>query len=151
MMALLTIPVLAAHIIARGGRPWPHAAALGATLCFLFTASGHFLLDEQMAGMLPPWTPYRLELVWATGVIEIAIALGLALPGTRRAAAWAAIAVLCLFFPANIYAALVAAPVGGHVLGPAYLVVRGPVQLFLILWIYATLIRRGNPAQPRPR
>ncbi|WP_052071855.1 DoxX family protein [Sphingopyxis sp. MWB1] len=148
MILLLTGPVLLARLAARGGEVWPHAAALGAALCFLFTASGHWLIDDEMVQMLPPWVPAPLLLVWATGVMELAIALALLIPATRRMGAWAAIAALCLFFPANIYAAFIQAPVGGHALGPVYLLVRAPVQLFVILWIWRTLI--GAP-QPRPR
>jgi uncharacterized membrane protein len=40
--------------------------------------------------------------VYLTGVLELAIAIGLLLPETRRSAGWMAAAVLVLFFPANI-------------------------------------------------
>lgn len=145
MLALLTAPVLVQQL---RGRPRQTAAAFGAACCFVFTASGHFLIAEEMRQMLPAWVPWRLELVWATGLLELLVAAGLLAPRTRRISAWAAIAVLVVFFPANVYAAVVHAPVGGHALGPAYLPVRAPVQLFMIGWIYAMLAR---PGQPRPR
>ena len=87
------------------------------------------------------------EPVWRP-VARTARRRGLLAPRTRRISAWAAIAMLVVFFPANVYAAVVHAPVGGHALGPAYLLVRAPVQLFMIGWIYAMIAR---PGQPRPR
>jgi uncharacterized membrane protein len=121
------------------------APAIGLGLLFLFTASGHFLQTEPMAQMLPPWVPARVTLVYLSGVLEIAIALGFFIPATRRLAGWMAAAVLVLFFPANIYAALNYVPMGGHAWGPIYLLVRAPLQLAILLWIYALILR-----QPRP-
>lgn len=117
------------------------AAAIGVGLLFVFTGSGHFLQTEAMAQMLPPWVPARLTLVYLTGVLELVIALGLFIPTTRRLAGWAAAAALVLFFPANIYAALNYVPMGGHAWGPVYLLVRAPLQLAILLWIYAFVLR----------
>jgi uncharacterized membrane protein len=110
------------------------AGAFGMGLLFLFTASGHFAQADAMVQMLPPWVPHRLALVHGTGVLEIAIALGFFVARTRRLAAWSALAVLVLFFPANVYAALVEAPMGGHAWGPAYLLIRAPLQAAIVLW-----------------
>jgi uncharacterized membrane protein len=79
--------------------------------------------------------------VLATGVLEIAIALALFSPRWRRAAGWAAAAVLVAFFPTNIYAAFQHAPMGGHAWGPAYLLIRGPLQLFILGWIWVWVLR----------
>ncbi|HYX71759.1 MAG TPA: hypothetical protein VE732_03240, partial [Nitrososphaera sp.] len=38
--------------------------------------------------------------------------------------------------PANIYSAINRVDFGGHGIGPAYLLVRVPFQLFVIWWIY---------------
>lgn len=144
MILILVLPALVRRLAARGVhapdlRP---AAAAGAGLLFLFTASGHFFQDAAMVQMLPPWVPAREFLVHATGVLEIAIALALFFPRSRRAGAWAAAAVLVAFFPANIHAALQHAPMGGHAWGPAYLLVRAPVQLFILAWLWAMVLKR---------
>lgn len=145
MLLLLTLPWLATRTLRRDTSPaaLQTAAATGAGLLFLFTASGHFLQAAPMVQMLPPWAPAREELVFATGLLEIAIALAFFAPRTRTAAAWTAIAVLILFFPANIYAAFTHAPMGGHAWGPVYLLVRAPLQLFIVWWIAALVLRRG--------
>jgi uncharacterized membrane protein len=117
------------------------AAALGLALLFAFTGIGHFLQTEPMAQMLPPWIPGRTFLVYATGVLEFAIAVGFFMPSTRRLTGWSAAAALVLFFPANIYAAFHHVPMGGHVEGPAYLLIRAPLQLIILYWVYWFAIR----------
>jgi len=154
MLLLMTSPWL----IARARRPSPQrapidlaaAGALGMGLLFLFTASGHFVQPAAMVQMLPPWVPSRLALVYATGVLEIAVALGFFFARTRRVAAWSALAVLALFFPANVYAALVHAPVGGHAWGPVYLLIRAPVQAAILLWVAVVVLQLRPQRAIRP-
>jgi uncharacterized membrane protein len=52
------------------------------------------------------------------------------------------IAFLIVVLPANIYAAIHRVDVGGHSLGPMYLLVRVPLQLILIGWTYWFAVRR---------
>ncbi|PPE69090.1 hypothetical protein IS481_02580 [Caldimonas thermodepolymerans] len=143
MLLILTLPLLAGRLWRRAAPLWSdaEAAAWGLGLLFLFTASGHFLQADAMTRMLPPWVPQRLALVHATGVLEIAIALGLFLRRWRTLSAWAAALVLVAFFPANVYAAFQHAPMGGHAWGPAYLLVRAPLQLVLLGWTWWFLLR----------
>jgi uncharacterized membrane protein len=68
--------------------------------------------------------------------LELAIAAGFLIPRYRRLAGWAAAAVLVLFFPANVYAAMNHVPMGGHAWGPAYLLIRAPLQAVILLWVY---------------
>lgn len=80
-----------------------HAAvAFGLALLFAFTGVGHFIQTEPMAQMLPAWVPARTFLVYATGVLELALAAGFLTTRTRGWAGWVAATVLVLFFPANI-------------------------------------------------
>jgi uncharacterized membrane protein len=84
-------------------------------------------------------------LVYATGVLEVAIALGFFIPRSRRFAGWVAAAVLVLLFPANIYAAVNHVPMGGHAWGPVYLLIRAPLQAVILLWVYWFTIRQRRP------
>jgi uncharacterized membrane protein len=143
MILILTLPYLGRRAVLRGQkqedlRP---AAAAGVGLLFLFTASGHFLQTGPMVQMLPSWVPARELLVYATGVLEIAIAAALFFRRSRRAGAWVAAAALLAFFPANVYAALQHVPMGGHAWGPVYLLVRAPLQLFILWWIWSMVLR----------
>lgn len=140
MLALMVGPYLASR-----SRP---AGAIGLGLLFLFTGSGHFLQTGPMVEMLPGWMPARVALVYLTGILELAIALSFFVPATRRLAGWTAAAVLVAFFPANIYAALNHVPMGGHAWGPVYLLVRAPLQLAILAWVYAFTLRRPPRSTP---
>lgn len=112
------------------------AAVVGISLLFIFTGLGHFMKTTEMIEMLPPWVPERLLLIHLTGIFEFALAAGFLIHRTIRISGWLAILALILFFPANIYAAINHLPMGGHELGPIYLLIRAPIQLFIIVWIY---------------
>jgi uncharacterized membrane protein len=143
MTLILILPYLGCRAVLRGSEQenLRTAAAAGAGLLFLFTASGHFTQTASMVQMLPSWAPARELLVYATGVLEIAIAVALFFRHSRRTGAWAAAAALVAFFPVNVYAALHHAPMGGHVWGPVYLLVRAPLQLFILWWICTMVLR----------
>ena len=85
---------------------------LGLTLVFGFTGVGHFLTPEPMAEMIPPVVPYRLEMIYVSGVIEILAGLALLPPATRAAAGWFVIALLVALLPLNVYAAVERVPWG---------------------------------------
>lgn len=148
MLLILISPYLASRFVLRRSRESElrPAAAAGLGLLFLFTASGHFIQTGPMVQMLPSWVPARELLVYATGVLEIAIALALFFDRSRVAGAWAAAAALVAFFPANVYAALHQVPMGGHAWGPIYLLVRAPLQ-FVILWWIWVMVLRTRPAR----
>lgn len=143
MLVLMIGPYLLVRLLPVGSRPVdaPTAAAIGAGLLFTFTGIGHFIQTDSMAEMLPAWVSARVLIVNLSGVLEFVIALGFFLPRTRRLSGWIAIAVLVMFFPANIYAAINHVPFGGHAWGPVYLLIRGPLQLAILLWVYWFTIR----------
>lgn len=152
MLALMTTPCLLARIAAAVSRhPFDirGAAAVGLGLLFIFTGIGHFIQTEPMVQMLPPWVPARTLLVYATGVLEFAIAIGFFVPKLRRHTGWIAAAALVLFFPANIYAAVNHVPMGAHATGPVYLFIRVPLQAIILLWVYWFAIRPRAALQQR--
>jgi uncharacterized membrane protein len=106
------------------------------TVFFLFTGLSHFLMTEKMAQMLPPSVPMRTTIIYVTGVLEILGAIGLLINPLQKITAWALIVFLIGVLPANIYAAIAHVNFGGHEYGPAYLLIRVPFQIFLILWCY---------------
>jgi len=111
-----------------------------------FTGAGHFLMTEKMAEMLPPGMPARVELVYATGVLELVLAVAVLEPRLRRYVGWLLIASLLGFLPVNVYAALERVDMGGHAWGPIYLLIRVPLQLILIAWIWWFAVRLGRPS-----
>jgi uncharacterized membrane protein len=120
-------------------------AAIGLTLLFIFTGVGHFIETGPMSQMLPPWVPARVPLIYLTGMLEFTIAIGFLFGKFRYLTGWVAIAVLVLFFPGNIYAAINHIPMGGHVWGPVYLLIRAPLQAMIVFWVYWFTIRQPGP------
>jgi uncharacterized membrane protein len=149
MLVLLMAPYCAVRIFAALTRRHVDgrgAAALGLGILFLFTGIGHFMQTEPMAQMLPPWVPERILLVYVTGVLECAMAVGFLVPKSRHFTGWVAAGMLVLFFPVNIYAAIHHIPMGGHAWGPVYLLIRAPLQVIILLWVYWFTIRQPHTA-----
>ncbi len=117
------------------------AGRIGLAAVFVFTALGHFARARAMAEMLPPWVPARLPIIWATGLVEAGFAAALVRAGDTRVAGLAVIAFLLLVFPANVSAATRRVNFGGHGRGPAYILPRAALQLFLIAWAYWFAVR----------
>jgi len=116
-------------------------ASWGLGIAFLFFFIGHIVKAHAMVEMLPPWIPFRLTIIYATGLLELVIGIALFIPKYQFNAAKLAIAVFIIFFPANIYAALNSIGLGGHQWGAVYLAIRGPLQMILIAWAYFLCIK----------
>jgi len=150
MLALLTAPYLfLGHVQTNlAGHPTsPQTrAAIGIATMFTFTGVGHFVATAPMVQMLPAWIPARTEIVYASGALEIALALLVLVPPLRRPVGWLLITLLVGFLPVNVYAAIAHAPMGGHAWGPLYLLVRIPLQVVIAGWIWWFMVR-GVPPQ----
>lgn len=75
-------------------------------LSFIIVGILHFTHASIFVGIMPPYLPWHLELVWISGVFEILGGLGLMSPHTRRFSAWGLLLLLLAVFPANIHMAL---------------------------------------------
>ena len=65
----------------------------------------HFTIPEWFLQIVPPYLPYKLELVYISGFLEIIFGVMLLIPTTRFYAAWGLILLLIAVYPANIYLA----------------------------------------------
>lgn len=116
----------------------PTRARVGLSLFFAFTAIGHFIRTEAMSAMLPAAVPYRTEVIYITGFLELLGAIGIWIPKFMRLTGVLLIMMLIGILPANIYSAINHVEFGGHGAGPIYLLLRVPFQLFVIWWTYFT-------------
>ncbi len=91
---------------------------------------------EEMAKMIPSSVPYRVELIYVTGILELLGAIGVWIPRLERLTGLLLIVMLIGVLPANIYSAINRVEYGGHDAGPIYLLARVPFQLFVIWWTY---------------
>ncbi len=94
----------------------------------------HFLSPEWYLQIVPPYLPFRLELVYVSGAFEILFGVMLLHPYTRFYAGWGLILLLVAVFPANIYLA----QTNGQAMGTSALVAWGrlPFQLLFISIAY---------------
>ena len=140
LILLLVVPFLLLTLVGRSVSALnltpATRARVGLTLFFAFTALGHFIRTEEMSQMLPPSIPYRVEVIYLTGILELLGAIGVWIPRLTRLTGICLILLLAGVLPANIYSALSRVDFGGHAAGPAYLLVRVPFQLFVICWTY---------------
>lgn len=143
LLAVFTLALLALRFI-NGVFDFSLSGRIAMSVMLLFTALGHFKFSEGMSLMIPEFIPFKLQLVFLTGVVEVIAALGLLLPNYRVITGWLLIAFFVLVLPSNIYAALnqvnyEQASYDGP--GSTYLWFRIPLQLFFILWVYVSSIR----------
>jgi uncharacterized membrane protein len=77
-------------------------------LAVLFGVMGtlHFVKPKPFERIVPRALPRKKELVYASGVAELACAAGLLHPRTRRAAGLLSTALLVAVFPANVQMAM---------------------------------------------
>ncbi len=94
----------------------------------------HFTHLEFFLKAMPPYLPWHRELVWISGVGEMAIGLGMLWGPTRWYAAWGAVALFVAVFPANIH-------IYRHQelfpIPPVLHLIRLPMQALFILWAYS--------------
>ncbi len=105
-------------------------------LSILFIAAGfnHFRKPEFYVRIMPPYLPWHLELVYLSGVFEIALGALLLIPRFSKLAAWGLIVLLIAVFPANVHMAL--NPESYPQFSPLMLWLRLPLQGVLMAWAY---------------
>src|SRR5687768_10912498 len=149
LLLLLTGPLLVitllSYVSPRFNLRLSTRARIGLSLFFLFTGIGHFIRTEPMAAMLPSSVPYRVELIYLTGVFELLGAVGVWIPKLMKLTGVCLILMMLAVLPANIYSAFNYVEFGGHQYGPIYLLARIPFQMFVIAWTYIATNKGGCP------
>lgn len=104
-------------------------------LAVFFTAAGmlHFLRPKMYEQIVPEILPAHHEIVLASGAAEIAGAVLVVFPRTRRLGGLWLVATLLAVFPANVNMAL--NPDRYDAIAPALLWARLPLQGLLIWWV----------------
>lgn len=105
---------------------------------FLVIGTLHFTSPAGVVELIPAFIPFRLFCSYASGVLEIALAMGL---WTRYAglASIGMMAVLIAFLPFNIYGWTIAGNSVNYVDDPYYLWMRVPLQGVFIALAYCAV------------
>ena len=141
---LLSLLLLPYWLLVPANVSEPLRGRIGVALVFAFTGVGHFIKTSAMIQMLPASVPMRVPIVYASGVFELLASVAILIPSASRQTGILLCIFLLLILPSNIYAAVQRVDFGGHGTGPIYLLVRVPLQLFLIGWIYWFAIRQNT-------
>jgi uncharacterized membrane protein len=128
---------------------WRNAGLGALAIMFLFTSTAHFSgMKHDLAAMMPEPLPDGLWIIYLTGLFEIAGAIGLLVPRTRRLAGICLVLLLVAQFPANVNAALGRIPLGGEPPTPLWL--RTPMQILFIGMVWWTSISTRPQRAQRP-
>jgi uncharacterized membrane protein len=112
----------------KGGARW----MLG--IFFMLAGANHFLNTAFYMGIMPPYLPWHLMLVYISGAAELLLGLGLLFRRTERLAAWGLIALVLAVTPANVHMAL--HPEFFPQFSPAGLWLRLALQVVLLGWVF---------------
>jgi uncharacterized membrane protein len=127
---------------------WRDAGRGALVIMFLFTGASHFTsMKYDFAAMIPAPLPNDLWVIYLSGVLEIAGAIGLLIPRTRKIAGVCLVLLLVALFPANVNAALNEIPLRGEAPTPLWL--RAPMQLLFIGMVWWTSIKEPVTTQGR--
>ncbi|MES2796935.1 MAG: DoxX family protein [Bacteroidota bacterium] len=101
---------------------------------YVFAGINHFRMERFYLKMMPDYLPWHKQIVFWTGIAEIALGIGLLFSPIRNIAAWGIILLLLAIFPANIDMIL---SQKFNKIPKWILWIRLPFQVILILWAYS--------------
>lgn len=101
----------------------------------LFVAgANHFAMTDFYLGIMPPYLPWPLALVYVSGACEMALGIALLSRDLARMAACGMIALIIAVTPANLHMAV--HPELFPQFSPGGLWVRLALQIVLLAWAY---------------
>ncbi len=100
-----------------------------AALAVMLTVTGiaHFTSTNLMIEMMPNFLPYKREMVYLTGILELLAVIGLLINKTAKLTAVLLIILFISILPANIVGSLKQVNLGGMENGAMYLLFRIPL------------------------
>ena len=97
----------------------------------------HFTHKSFYQPLMPKFLPAHDFLIYASGISEIILGIGVLFPMTRVYALWGIIAMLIVFLIVHVNMLYHKNGLGIH---PLLLWLRIPIQFVLIYWAYANLV-----------
>ena len=103
------------------------------SIMYIFIGIRHFTDPQYFLDIVPPQLPFKLFLVYFTGLIEVVGGVAILAPKTRKAGAYLLILLLVSVFPANIYLYVSETPQNLLGISKIDALIRMPFQAPLIL------------------
>lgn len=103
------------------------------SIMYVFIGIRHFTDPQYFLDIVPPQLPFKLFLVYFTGLIEVVGGVAILAPKTRKAGAYLLILLLVSVFPANIYLYVSETPQNLLGISKIDALIRMPFQAPLIL------------------
>ena len=76
------------------------------SLFYIGVGTNHIINPNWFVRIIPPILPFKIAIVYISGIFEIILGSLLIFPKTRFIAGWGLIILLVAVYPANIYVAL---------------------------------------------
>ena len=76
------------------------------SLFYIGVGTNHIINPNWFVRIIPPILPFKIAIVYISGIFEIILGSLLIFPKTRYIAGWGLIILLLAVYPANIYVAL---------------------------------------------
>ena len=135
LVSIITVLArLSSRLGASGLADWRACMRWGLSLGLVFAGIDHLLTPERYLPMMPSFVPFPAEVVFFTGLCELAGAVGLVVPRLRHLAGiMLAIYFVCVF-PANIKNAIEGLSVAGLPTANWYYWLRLLFQPLVIWW-----------------
>ena len=115
-------------------RPLKKLALLGLGVFFVGAGVNHFVNPDFFVGIMPPYLPAHLALVYLSGLFEILGGILVLVSRIRAVAGWGLVVLLLAIFPANIHMALSLELFPD--MSAAALYARLPFQGVFLAWAY---------------
>jgi uncharacterized membrane protein len=155
---MMVLVVLAGTYVLARLLPWPgrssppsDAARVAMATAMGFAGAGHLARPEPFVQHLPGFVPARERIILVTGVLELLLGAGLAVPHRRRReVALALAAYLVAVFPANVYVAAAGVEVEG-LPGASHPWLRLPLQAVYVAWAFWAVPGSWELARTRAR
>tara|TARA_B100000767_G_C19624375_1_gene475487 strand:- start:6 stop:458 length:453 start_codon:yes stop_codon:yes gene_type:complete len=118
---------------------------LGLAIFFIVIGCDHFIRPNFYVGIMPPYLPAHLELVYLSGLLEILGGVAVLIGALRRLAGVGLMVLLVAVYPANVHMAMHPELFPELDLGALY--ARLALQFVFLYWVYASTLATPRVAQ----
>lgn len=107
---------------------------------FIVAGINHFVMPFFYMPLIPDYLPYQETINWLSGLVEVAIGIGLLWPATRQISGWTMAVLMVLFIPSHVHFIAIGSCVMEGLCVPEWLawvrlVVIHPLLILLGVWV----------------